>query len=156
LINHLNFFPHWEFVSHSKQFGDEILMWGVFCVLNFQHHQPSPRSTPNSSPRSTKSPPLPTAPLTGSLPSSASRSAPATPGGLSGALSGSVPEALAGDVRSAFGGGGAAGQRCLRSDLLVAADSVTCAMSTLVKELNSGEQPQQPPQPHAEAAAASD
>lgn len=30
------------------------------------------------------------------------------------------------------------GNRCYRNDLLVAADSVTSAMSTLVRELNSG------------------
>ncbi|XP_026466491.1 dystrobrevin beta-like [Ctenocephalides felis] len=42
-------------------------------------HQASPRSTPNSSPRSAKSPPIPT---TGSVPSPApTRSAPATPAG---------------------------------------------------------------------------
>lgn len=40
-----------------------------------KNHQASPRSTPNSSPRSTKSPPLPP----GGVPSS--RSAPPTPGG---------------------------------------------------------------------------
>jgi hypothetical protein len=44
-------------------------------------------------------------------------------------------DSLAGDVRSAFA---AQQQRSLRNDLLVAADSVTCAMSTLVRELNSG------------------
>jgi hypothetical protein len=49
-------------------------------------------------------------------------------------------DSLAGDVRVAFA---AQQQRCLRNDLLVAADSVTCAMSTLVRELNSGTEQQQ-------------
>lgn len=58
-------------------------------------------------------------------------------------------DSLVGDVRSAFGGSnmsiGSNGNctpgsigRSLRNDLLVAADSVTNAMSTLVRELNSG------------------
>lgn len=58
-------------------------------------------------------------------------------------------DSLVGDVRSAFGGSnmsigsngnGTPGSigRSLRNDLLVAADSVTNAMSTLVRELNSG------------------
>ena len=49
--------------------------------------------------------------------------------------------AFAGDVRQAFGqapGSSASSVRSLRNDLLVAADSVTNAMSSLVKELNSG------------------
>ena len=48
---------------------------------------------------------------------------------------------VAGDVRQAFGqepGSSASSVRSLRNDLLVAADSVTNAMSSLVKELNSG------------------
>ncbi|CAG2053407.1 unnamed protein product [Timema podura] len=119
------------------------------------NHQASPRSTPNSSPRSTKSPPLPPS----------SRSAPPTPGGQlqpSNMMSslGTGADSLAGvggDVRSAFGSStGLIGSsstsltgstsnsavtnssgRSLRNDLLVAADSVTNAMSTLVRELNS-------------------
>ncbi|XP_026467299.1 dystrobrevin alpha-like [Ctenocephalides felis] len=47
-----------------------------------------------------------------------------------------------GDVRSAFGSNNAIANgsqpRSLRTDLLFAADSVTNAMSTLVRELNSG------------------
>ena len=54
---------------------------------------------------------------------------------------------VGGDVRQAFqpttnGSGfhsGASSVRSLRNDLLVAADSVTSAMSSLVKELNTGE-----------------
>lgn len=61
----------------------------VFNVLP-QNHQPSPRSTPNSSPRSAKSPPP-------------SRSAPPTPGGSAGHALSSA-DALTGDVRSAFSG----------------------------------------------------
>jgi hypothetical protein len=58
---------------------------------------------------------------------------------------------MAGDLRSAFGSGddfstslsdinrsGSSNARYLRNDLLLAADSVTNAMSSLVKELNSG------------------
>lgn len=44
----------------------------------FQNHQTSPRSTPNSSPRSTKSPPLPP----GAVAQSGPRSAPQTPLGV--------------------------------------------------------------------------
>ena len=46
-----------------------------------------------------------------------------------------------GDIKQAFGelGGDHTGNRDLRNDLLHAADSVTSAMSSLVKELNSGE-----------------
>lgn len=47
----------------------------LYYFFFFQNQQASPRSTPNSSPRSTKSPPLPP----GSIPNS--RSAPPTPGG---------------------------------------------------------------------------
>nr|CAD7417655.1 unnamed protein product [Timema poppensis] len=125
-------------------------------ISPLQNHQASPRSTPNSSPRSTKSPPLPPS----------SRSAPPTPGGQlqpSNMMSslGTGADSLAGvggDVRSAFGSStGLIGSsstslagstsnsavtnssgRSLRNDLLVAADSVTNAMSTLVRELNSG------------------
>lgn len=122
----------------------------MYRSLLWQNHQTSPRSTPNSSPRSTKSPPL-----TGSLPgtlTSSSRSAPPTPGSQQLML-GSATElsSLGSDVRSAFGNpsnalsnfhaGSSASltrsDRSLRNDLLVAADSVTNAMSTLVRELNS-------------------
>lgn len=109
-----------------------IQLEGLMKLL--KNHQPSPRSTPNSSPRSVKSPPP-------------SRSAPPTPGGSAAALASA--DMLTGDVRSAFSGSSAGGQsvfasnssiagnRSFRNDLLVAADSVTNAMSTLVRELNS-------------------
>ncbi|XP_060870761.1 dystrobrevin beta-like isoform X1 [Metopolophium dirhodum] len=113
-----------------------------------KNHQGSPRSTPNSSPRSTKSPPP-------------SKSAPPTPGGTltsasSLSLMSTSDSLMVGDVRSAFtsnsltstpvnssslnsgaSGSVTCGNRSLRNDLLVAADSVTNAMSSLVKELNS-------------------
>ena len=94
----------------------------------FQSHS-SPRSTPNSSPKSrtTHSPPIPPPP-----PRAAST--PSTPGD---SLS-----SVGGDVRQAFGQhppSSASSVRSLRQDLLVAADSVTNAMSSLVKELNSGD-----------------
>ncbi|ELU02511.1 hypothetical protein CAPTEDRAFT_221719 [Capitella teleta] len=86
----------------------------------------SPQSTPNSSPRSRN----PGSPQSASLPRGSS--APSTPGDpLSG---------VGGDVRQAFGTGASttSSMHSLRNDLLVAADSVTNAMSSLVKELNSG------------------
>ncbi|KAK3930310.1 Dystrobrevin alpha [Frankliniella fusca] len=120
--------------------------------VNIENHQASPRSTPNSSPRSTKSPPL-TGSLPGTLTSSASsRSAPPTPSSQQ-LLLGSATElsSLGSDMRTTFGNstnaisnfhaGSSASltrsDRSLRNDLLVAADSVTNAMSTLVRELNS-------------------
>ncbi|XP_018342197.1 PREDICTED: dystrobrevin beta-like isoform X5 [Trachymyrmex septentrionalis] len=167
-----------------------VQLEGLMKML--KNHQASPRSTPNSSPRSTKSPPLPP----GAIPSS--RSAPPTPGGalstpqqqqqqqqqqqhqqiqqqqmsqqmsqsyqnpipttvanvqgnaMLGTIQNPIPDSLScvgGDVRSAFrtnslpGSGSSSANnslgRSLRNDLLVAADSVTNAMSTLVRELNS-------------------
>ncbi|XP_034242870.1 dystrobrevin beta isoform X2 [Thrips palmi] len=127
-----------------------VQLEGLMKLL--KNHQASPRSTPNSSPRSTKSPPL-TGSLPGTLTSSgSSRSAPPTPGSQQ-LLLGSATElsSLGSDVRLAFGSSGNAlanfhagssasltrSDRSLRNDLLVAADSVTNAMSTLVRELNS-------------------
>ncbi|GLV39609.1 Dystrobrevin [Carabus blaptoides fortunei] len=118
-----------------------VQLEGLMKML--KNHQSSPRSTPNSSPRSTKSPPLPL----GSTPTT-SQSVP-IPGPHHGGMGGADSLAgVGGDVRSAFGGSnhslgsngngtpGSVG-RSLRNDLLVAADSVTNAMSTLVRELNS-------------------
>ena len=116
-----------------------------------QNQPTSPRSTPNSSPhsRSGLSPTFAAAaqpnqrssgaviPSLGSSPGvgvgAASASTPGTP--LESSLTG-----VGGDVRQAFQGPSlsAAHTRSLRNDLLVAADSVTSAMSSLVKELNSG------------------
>ncbi|KZC05379.1 Dystrobrevin beta [Dufourea novaeangliae] len=158
-----------------------VQLEGLMKML--KNHQASPRSTPNSSPRSTKSPPLPPGAV------SSSRSAPPTPGGplsttpqqqqqqsqnqqqmsqsyqnpvpttsvanvpsnaMLGTIQNPIPDNLScvgGDVRSAFrtnslpGSGSSSANnslgRSLRNDLLVAADSVTNAMSTLVRELNS-------------------
>ncbi|XP_050494921.1 dystrobrevin beta-like isoform X6 [Bombus huntii] len=156
-----------------------VQLEGLMKML--KNHQASPRSTPNSSPRSTKSPPLPP----GAVPSS--RSAPPTPGGplsttpqqqqqqqqsqsqqqmsqsyqspvpttsvasvtnntMLGTIQNPIPDNLScvgGDVRtnSLPGSGSSSANnslgRSLRNDLLVAADSVTNAMSTLVRELNS-------------------
>ncbi|XP_063218074.1 dystrobrevin beta-like [Bacillus rossius redtenbacheri] len=139
-----------ELESHLGALQDSrrqlmVQLEGLMKLL--KNHQASPRSTPNSSPRSTKSPPLPPS----------SRSAPPTPGAGVSALGagGDVLVGVGGDVRSAFGSSSAAGSsttslagspgnsatnssgRSLRNDLLVAADSVTNAMSTLVRELNS-------------------
>ncbi|XP_067005401.1 dystrobrevin beta [Anabrus simplex] len=149
-----------ELESHLGALQDSrrqlmVQLEGLMKLL--KNHQASPRSTPNSSPRSTKSPPLPP-----SAPSS--RSAPPTPGVqlqptmMSSLGSGSDSlSGVGGDVRSAFGtssgmigsstsslagsvnnsGTTNSSSRSLRNDLLVAADSVTNAMSTLVRELNS-------------------
>ncbi|XP_011505315.1 PREDICTED: dystrobrevin beta [Ceratosolen solmsi marchali] len=163
-----------------------VQLEGLMKMLKI--HQASPRSTPNSSPRSTKSPPL----IPG--PTSSSKSAPATPGGslsimpnhqqqhqqmqqqmsrsyqspipptpmsvnvqtaTNASIHGSIqntsmPDNLScvgGDVRSAFRTNSLPGSssnstnnslgRSLRNDLLIAADNVTNAMSSLVRELNS-------------------
>ncbi|XP_070556370.1 dystrobrevin beta-like isoform X5 [Ptychodera flava] len=98
-----------------------VQLEGLMKLL--KSHGGSPKSSPNSSPRPSnmvaKSPPV-TAPV------ATGRSTPSTPGD---SLSG-----VGGDVKQAFGPGQS---RNLRNDLLVAADSVTNAMSSLVKQLNS-------------------
>ncbi|XP_044738342.1 dystrobrevin beta-like isoform X3 [Chrysoperla carnea] len=86
-----------------------VQLEGLMKML--KNHQSSPRSTPNSSPRSTKSPPL--------LPGVSSNQ--------------NMMSNQQGGLNNLTGSGG----RSLRNDLLVAADSVTNAMSTLVRELNS-------------------
>ncbi|XP_013149309.1 PREDICTED: dystrobrevin beta [Papilio polytes] len=119
---------------------------GLMRMLKTQ--QSSPRSTPNSSPRSTKSPPLP-----GTQPSAPDReptgrvrSAPQTPSlgerdriDMSHSLGGM--ESMSNDGRNFHQNQRPTtmgiDNRNLRSDLLYAADSVTNAMSTLVRELNS-------------------
>lgn len=67
----------------------------MYVTSIFQNHQPSPRSTPNSSPRSAKSPPP-------------SRSAPPTPGSTA-AHTMCATDVLTGDVRSAFSGSSTSG-----------------------------------------------
>lgn len=65
-------------------------------------------------------------------------SSPPAPSNIEPSLS-SNPSSLSGvdgDIKEAFGDRSAG--RNLRDDLLLAADSVTSAMSSLVKELNSG------------------
>lgn len=108
------------------------LMVQLEGLMKLLKNHGSPRSTPNSSPRSRNavSPPVPQA---------RASSAPTTPGD---SLAG-----VGGDVRQAFtqqqqqqpqqGTSTTSSVRSLRNDLLVAADSVTNAMSSLVKELNS-------------------
>ncbi|KAI5727145.1 hypothetical protein M8J76_014932 [Diaphorina citri] len=78
-------------------------------------------TSPNSSPRGPKSPPP------------ASRSAPQTP---SSSNDGEILCSGGGEGSNSSLASGGVG-RSLRNDLLVAADSVTNAMSTLVRELNS-------------------
>ncbi|CAH1253620.1 DTNB [Branchiostoma lanceolatum] len=98
-----------------------VQLEGLMKLLKSHGSSPTPRSTPGGSPLtgSAKSPPAPPP-----------RTTPSTPG--SDSLSG-----VGGDVRQAFGPGQSNSGRNLRNDLLVAADSVTNAMSSLVKELNS-------------------
>ncbi|XP_014672025.1 PREDICTED: dystrobrevin alpha-like isoform X2 [Priapulus caudatus] len=94
------------------------LMVQLEGLMKLLKNQGSPRSTPNGSPKSMsgKSPPL-------GLP----RSTPSTPGDpLAG---------VGGDVKLAFDQSSRV--RNLRNDLLVAADSVTNAMTSLVRELHS-------------------
>ena len=101
----------------------------VYCLPYLQSHG-SPRSTPNSSPRSRNAPPIPPPRMS---------SSPSTPGNSLSGLGGDVQQAFAQNV--AIGNNASTGNmHSLRNDLLVAADSVTNAMSSLVKELNSGRQ----------------
>lgn len=58
-------------------------------------------------------------------------------------FSGTSSSSLTGSGSNSAAGTNSSG-RSLRNDLLVAADSVTTAMSTLVRELNSGMLPKQP------------
>ncbi|XP_067144154.1 dystrobrevin beta-like isoform X2 [Centruroides vittatus] len=122
-----------ELESHlsSLQESRRELMVQLEALMKLlKNHQTSPRSTPNSSPRSgtSKSPPLSTP-----YPLSSSKSAPTTPGSCA-----PTTDSMTGtgnDGRLSFGQQGST--RSLRNDLLVAADSVTNAMSSLVRELNS-------------------
>lgn len=137
---------------------------GLMKMLKNQQTS-SPRSTPNSSPRSGKSPPLPQGPQQsmssrGNVPPSMQNHH------MNNSGNSHTAEQLANEVRSSFGGGGGGGgdrghdrghdrnmdrggmnnangnliggQR-IRTDLHYAADSVTSAMSSLVKELNTEE-----------------
>ncbi|XP_035900177.1 dystrobrevin beta isoform X2 [Anopheles stephensi] len=149
---------------------------GLMRMLK-NHQTQSPRSTPNSSPRSGKSPPIPQGPP---MPNQGSRQGPMNPGGSGmppnvppgmlppgvGGMHGQDPHMGPGgggmDMRGYApngnnnngsinngGGGGPLGSRTNvaaaaaaggggRSDLHYAADSVSTAMSSLVRELNSG------------------
>ena len=63
---------------------------------------------------------------------------PVSPANVEPTLNSSPPplSGVDGDIKQAFGDRSAS--RNLRDDLLLAADNVTSAMSSLVKELNSG------------------
>uniref|UniRef100_A0A1L8E5R4 Dystrobrevin n=2 Tax=Nyssomyia neivai TaxID=330878 RepID=A0A1L8E5R4_9DIPT len=106
---------------------------GLMRMLK-NHQTSSPRSTPNSSPRSGKSPPLPQGPQN-TIPRNAAHQ--------TQMMGGNVNDNC-GDGRQTFAtvpsNGtphlGTAG-RPIRTDLHYAADSVTHAMSSLVRELNS-------------------
>ncbi|KAG8224770.1 hypothetical protein J437_LFUL002214 [Ladona fulva] len=106
-----------------------------FCMLYLQNHQSSssPRSTPNSSPRSTKSPPPP--PSAPPPPQPPPLHPPPEPTPQQILLQ--APRGTSPTPSSTPASGPPSSGRSLRNDLLVAADSVTNAMSTLVRELNS-------------------
>ncbi|XP_077283392.1 dystrobrevin isoform X2 [Arctopsyche grandis] len=136
---------------------------GLMKMLKNQ--QSSPRSTPTSSPRSAQSPPpsgfiLGAPNDRGNVIVSGPRSAPQTPSlgerdrldmscmsqslaasGVEGALTAELRSNYTSSPRNNGASNGAPspapGNRSLRTDLLFAADSVTNAMSTLVRELNS-------------------
>ncbi|KAK3767117.1 hypothetical protein RRG08_017990 [Elysia crispata] len=138
---------------HALQESRKDLMVQLETLMKLlKNHSTSPRSTPNSSPRS-RSGLSPT--FNPSVANVASRAAtsPAPSTSTDAGLTG-----LGGDVRQAFTaagltppqgaptpltsnapGGAVAFTRSLRNDLLVAADSVTNAMSSLVRELHSDE-----------------
>lgn len=112
----------------SLQESRKELMIQLEGLMKLLKNHSSPRSTPNSSPRSRGGghSPIATVPSKGSSPSTPME-----------ALAGL---AVGGDLRQVFsqvGTGPSSSVRNLRNDLLVAADSVTNAMSSLVKELNS-------------------
>ncbi|XP_050421611.1 dystrobrevin beta-like [Adelges cooleyi] len=137
-----------ELESHLTSLQDSrrqlmVQLEGLMKLL--KNHQGSPRSTLNSSPHLTKSP-------------TPSKSAPPTPGSTLTSASLSImsnsDSGILGDViKSAFTTNSqtstpnspsvnsitsmSTGGRSLRNDLLIAADSVTNAMSSLVKELNT-------------------
>lgn len=109
--------------SHLAQLQDsrrDLMLQLEALMKMLKNHQRSPRSTPNSSPRSTASPP--------ERPPLVTAAHLQTPDSLVG---------LGADVQLAFGRT-PEGCRQLRDHLLVAADSVTHAMSSLVRELHSG------------------
>ncbi|CAH1159031.1 unnamed protein product [Phyllotreta striolata] len=137
-----------ELETHLTTLQDsrrQLMMQLEGLMKMLKNHQSSPRSTPNSSPRSTKSPPLPPGVQPSSQPNP--RSAPQTPMGMPSIMSNSMSNSmcLMGQndrqhiPHSQSNGNGTPGSigRSLRNDLLEAADSVTNAMSTLVRELNS-------------------
>ena len=110
--------------------------------------QSSPQSTPggigggSTTPRArtSQSPPKQLLQRNNSMPAGATSSMAAGGDSLRG-LGGDVREAFAADgssscVRSGVGSGSSSSVHSLRDDLLVAADSVTNAMSSLVKQLN--------------------
>lgn len=107
--------------AHLAQLQDsrrDLMLQLEALMKMLKNHQRSPRSTPGSSPRSTASPPERPPIVAAHL---------QTPDSLVG---------LGADVQMAFGR--TPEGRQLRDHLLVAADSVTHAMSSLVRELHSG------------------
>ncbi|CAL8069543.1 unnamed protein product [Orchesella dallaii] len=111
---------------------------GLMKVLKVGEHswmqQMTPKSTPESSPRSGKSPPMPIY----NHPMSHNRSAPATPHHHSETFTSLTKLSQAFSSEDYGPASLGSNNPNLRNDLLLAADSVTNAMSSLVKELNSG------------------
>lgn len=102
----------------------------IFFFLYFQTHPTSPRAVPTESISHPQN-------LSQSLPDRyPAPSIPTTP-----AMESSMLAGLGGEVRQAFYNPrpGVENVRLIRQDLMCAADSVTSAMSSLVKEFNSGE-----------------
>ncbi|XP_059608784.1 dystrobrevin beta [Phlebotomus argentipes] len=106
---------------------------GLMRMLK-NHQTSSPRSTPNSSPRSGKSPPLPQGPQSAITRNSAHQTQ-AT--GISGNLNDNMPQLTYSTAPSNGTPHLITTARPVRTDLHFAADSVTHAMSSLVRELNS-------------------
>ncbi|KAJ6645723.1 Dystrobrevin beta [Pseudolycoriella hygida] len=103
-----------------------VQLEGLMRMLKSQQTS-SPRSTPNSSPRSGKSPPMPQGPQQQQ--------------GRNQSHAGQIPQGTSNNHSEQTGSGFAPQNGSVRGrgDLHFAADSVTSAMSTLVRELNTGE-----------------
>uniref|UniRef100_A0A6B2EBT9 Dystrobrevin n=1 Tax=Phlebotomus kandelakii TaxID=1109342 RepID=A0A6B2EBT9_9DIPT len=107
---------------------------GLMRMLK-NHQTSSPRSTPNSSPRSGKSPPLPQGPQTTVTRNPGHQ--PSIPGLTSSSMNDNMPPTFTTTLPSNGTPHLGTAGRPIRTDLHFAADSVTHAMSSLVRELNS-------------------
>lgn len=121
---------------------------GLMKLLK-NHQTQSPRSTPNSSPRSAKSPPIPQGKILVSclgtplkFPSNSilgpQSSQPPRNGSTQNQNSQQQPSESKINGNQSTGGGQNTQKVVMRDNLHYAADSVSNAMSSLVRELNSG------------------